>query len=330
MKPAAPVTATSIHEPIPSAPMRTSRAIRAAAWAVVAAGIAAPLVRRRVRAPALVVIGVAAAAPPALCVARARTPARDVAVCLLQMWAYVAAYEMPHDDPQALERRVRVDYPVRIDRVLGLGVLPGIRLQRRASRPGAVRRYEKVLVWCHWLWFLVPHSTLAFILLRDRERLPRAAVLTYAVFDLGAIGYWVVPTAPPWYAAAHGRLEDGSTPAVRRMMWEYGEEFWGERWSSLYDLLGGNPLAAMPSLHFATSVMAAHLLAEVGPVPGLAGWSYALTLGLALVYLGEHYVIDLLGGLALTEAVRHHPPGAAVLARRVSRGLQVLEARARG
>ncbi len=44
-------------------------------------------------------------------------------------------------------------------------------------------------------------------------------------------------------------------------------------------------LDAMPSLHFATSVMAAHLLAEVGRVPGAAGWAYA-TLGVALVYLG--------------------------------------------
>jgi membrane-associated phospholipid phosphatase len=310
--------------------MRTSRAIRATAWAVVAAGIAAPLVRRRIRAPAPVTIGVAAAAPLALCVARPRTPARDVGTVALQMWAYVAAYEMPHDDPDALERRVRVDYPIRIDRVLGLGVLPGIRLQRRASRPGALRRYEKVLVWCHWLWFLVPHSTLAFILLRHRERLPRAAVLTYAVFDLGAIVYWAVPTAPPWYAAAHGRLEDGSTPAIRRMMWEYGEQFWEERWSALYDLLGGNPLAAMPSLHFATSVMAAHLLAEVGPVPGAVGWSYALTLGFALVYLGEHYVIDLVAGLALTEGVRRCSSRAAPLFRRVSMGVQALEARAAG
>ena len=52
------------------------------------------------------------------------------------------------------------------------------------------------------------------------------------------------------------------------MMIEYGEQFWGDRWGALYDVLGGNPLAAMPSLHFATSLMAAHLLSEVGPVAG--------------------------------------------------------------
>ena len=60
----------------------------------------------------------------------------------------------------------------------------------------------------------------------------------------------------------------------------------------------------MPSLHFATSVMAAHVLGEAGPVAGRVGWAYAGTLGFALVYLGEHYVVDLLAGLALTEGVR--------------------------
>ena len=64
----------------------------------------------------------------------------------------------------------------------------------------------------------------------------------------------------------------------------------------------------MPSLHFATSLMAALLLAEVGPLAGALGCAYAATLGFALVYLGEHYVVDLLAGAALTR--RGAPAGA--------------------
>jgi len=310
--------------------LRTSRAIRAAAWTIVAAGVAAPLVRRRVKLPKPAVLATAAAAPVALCVAVPRTRARDVCTCALQMWAYLAAYEMPHDDPEALERRVRIDYPVQVDRVLGLGTPPTLRVQRLLSVPGHPRRAEKVLVWTHWLWFTVPHAATAYVLVRDRERFGRAAALTYAVFDLGAVAYWLVPTAPPWYAAQEGRLGNGTTPRVRRMMIEYGEQFWKHRWGPLYSLLGGNPLAAMPSLHFATSVNAAHLLAEVGPVEGALGWTYALTLGVALVYLGEHYVVDLLAGLALTEGVRRLAPAAAPAARRFAGVVEAIEARARG
>jgi PAP2 superfamily len=88
-------------------------------------------------------------------------------------------------------------------------------------------------------------------------------------------------------------------------------------------------LAAMPSLHFATSVMAAHLLAETGPVAGAIGWGYAGTLGVALVHLGEHYVVDLAAGLALAEGIRRAAPSARPLLERFSAGVQALEARAR-
>jgi hypothetical protein len=309
--------------------MRGSSAIRAAAWGAVVLGAAAPLVRRRLGLPPPVVTAAAAAAPVALAVAVRRSHLRDVAVVCLQMNAYVATYEMPHDDPERLRARVRVRYPVVGDRILGLGELPGVRLQRAfARRQGEpLHSVEQVLVWCHWLWFLVPHGTVGYLLLRRRELFPRGAVQVYAVFDVGLIGYWALPTAPPWYAAQVGALGP-ATPPLRRMMPEHGEAFWKGAWRPLYDVLGGNPLAAMPSLHFATSVMAAHMLSEAGRVQGALGWSYALTLGFALVYLGEHYVVDLLAGLALAEGVRHYGPRAAPLVRAASRAIQRLEARA--
>jgi hypothetical protein len=319
--------------------VRRSSAIRATAWAVVAAGIAAPLARKRVQAPRLALQSVAFAAPVGLSVAMRRSRTRDVAVCGLQMWAYLAAYKTPHDDPQAQQRRTRFDYPIAADRVLGLGELPTVRLQRALARVGADgpewRALDRVLVWAHWVWFAVPHGTVAFLLLRHSERFPRGAALTYAVFDTGAVFYWLVPTAPPWYAeATQSERENGSTQShgavaghsVRRMMAEYGEHFWRDNWGPLYSVLGGNPLAAMPSLHFATSLMAALLLAEVGALPGAFGFAYLTTLGFALVYLGEHYAIDLLAGAALTGAVRRLAPRAAPLAQRVTRALGALEA----
>jgi membrane-associated phospholipid phosphatase len=277
---------------------------------------------------------VAFAAPVGLSIAARRSRRRDVAVCCLQMWAYVAAYKTPNDDAQRQARRVRIDYPIDIDRVLGLGELPTVRLQRRLARVGREgvewREMDKALVWTHWVWFMVPHGTLAYILVRRPGSFPRAAVMTYAVFDIGAMIYWVLPTAPPWYAASVAGRDVAHHPSVRRLMVEYGEFFWRDGWGPLYSVLGGNPLAAMPSLHFATSVMAASLLAEGGPLAGALGWAYASTLGFALVYLGEHYVIDLLAGAALTAAVRRWGPRARPALVGVGRGLAALEAAAHG
>jgi hypothetical protein len=305
--------------------------MRATAWGVVAAGVTAPLLRKRIRAPALLVQAVAYSAPLGLCIAVRRSRLRDAAVCGLQMWAYVAAYKHPHDDPEAQRRNTHFDYPIVLDRLLGVGELPTVRLQRTLARVSPEgpqwRALDRALVWAHWSWFMVPHSALAYILVRHRERFPRAAVLMYAVFDIGASFYWIVPTAPPWYAASEA-MPGGDEPAVRRMMVEYGELFWQDGWGPLYSVFGGNPLAAMPSLHLATSLMAALLLAEVGPVQGALGCAYLITLAFALVYLGEHYVVDLLGGAALTLAVRRLGPRAAPTLRRAASAIAALEARA--
>jgi len=296
---------------------------------MVLAGVAAPLLRKRVNAPPLLTQMVAYGAPLGLCVAMPRSRTRDLATCGLQMWAYLAAYKTPHDDPDVQQRRVHIDYPAAADRFIGMGELPTVRLQRALARSGPDgpqwQALDRLLVWAHWSWFAVPHGSLAYILVRHPARFPRAAVMTYAVFNLGAGVYWLAPTAPPWYAASVRRVGHGGLGEVRRMMVEYGEFFWRDRWGSLYSVFGGNPLAAMPSLHFATSVMAALLLAEVGPVAGALGASYAVVLGFALVYLGEHYAVDLLAGAALTGAVRRFAPAARPLIAGLGRIVAALE-----
>jgi membrane-associated phospholipid phosphatase len=299
--------------------VRRPSVLRTAALAAVAVGIAAPLLRRRLRIPKPVVSVLAWQSPAALSLALRPSRTSAALVYTAQMLAYLAHYEMPHDDAEALLRRVRVDYPIRADRVLGGGETPTVRLQRALGRPGRVHPHDTLLSGVHWVWFFVPHSAAAYVLWRRPDRFARAAALMSATFDVGVVFYWIVPTAPPWHA---GRV--GALPPVRRIMVEAGERFWGPAWRPLYDLLGGNPFAAMPSLHFATSVTAAHVVSDVARGPGAVAWAYAAALGFALVYLGEHYVVDLAAGLALAEGVRLGAPRAEPHARRLVEGLRRL------
>ncbi len=300
--------------------------MRAGATAAIGAAFAVPLLRRRRRIPGAVTIAATAAAPLALAVLRPRTRTRDAFVFALQMWAFAIVHELPYDDPDALRRRLRFRYPIAIDRAIGLGELPNVRLQRAFSVPGRVTKRDRFLSMVHWVWFLQPHASLLWILARDVDRFPRSARQMAAVYDLGCLIYFLVPTAPPWWAGENGHLKSD----VRRVMVEVGEDVWGPAWTPLYDALGGNPWAAMPSLHFATSLQAAILLSETGRVPGALGWSYALTLGFALVYLCEHYVIDLTVGAALVALVRGGESFADPVAQVVSRGVQRLERVANG
>ena len=310
-------------------------AVRAAAGLALAGSVAVPLARRRVRVPAPVTIAATAAGPFALAVLLPRTKARDAALFGLQMWAFTVIHELPYDDPDRLRRRLHVRYPIRVDRALGLGELPNVRLQAAFSRPGQVTVLDRVLAVVHWAWFVEPHLALLWILVRRDERFARAARQMAVAYDLGCAAYFALPTAPPWWAAEQGHLADeldrgdaevvAKSRRLRRVMVEVGEETWGRAWPKLYESLGGNPWAAMPSLHFATSLLAAILLSEAGPVAGAAGWGYALTLGFALAYLGEHYAVDLAAGAALVALVRCGEPLAAPLALRVSAVTQLLE-----
>jgi membrane-associated phospholipid phosphatase len=295
--------------------------VRGAAVAGLVGAIAVPLLRKRLKIPPGVTVAALAAGPPSLAVAGRRTRLRDAGMYALQMWMFTMGHELPYDDPEAARSRLRVGYPIRVDRVIGGGELPNVRLQKALAGLGRRNAVDRILSWVHWAWFFEPHGALAWILARHPEHFARSARQMSAVFDLGCAVYMAVPMAPPWWAS-----EEGHTDAeVRRIMVEVGEEEWGKAWPVLYDTLGGNPWAAMPSLHFATSLMAALLLAETGTVEGAAGWTYVAALGFALVYLGEHYVIDLLAGAAIVVAVRRGERFVDPLAQAVSRGLQRLE-----
>ncbi len=308
-------------------PKRTRRspalrtAVRAGAAGALAAAVAVPLLRHRLRIPAPVTVVACASGPLALAVLFPRSRKRDVGLYMLQMWGFTMVHELPYDDPDRLRSRLRTQYPIVADRAIGLGRLPNARLQRGLARLPGVAVIDRFLTWVHWLWFLEPYASLVYILVRHPDRFPRAARRLAAVFDVGCIGYFAVPTAPPWWASEQGLTDE----EVRRIMVEVGEQTWRGAWPRMYAALGGNPWAAMPSLHFATSTTAAISLAEAGRGPGAVGWAYALTLGFALVYLGEHYVTDLVAGGALVAAVRRGELLAEPAVEGINAGLQRLE-----
>lgn len=304
-------------------PVRRGKLVRAGAFTGLAGALVTPLVRKQLRVPSAVTVAACAVGPLAVAVLWKRSPRRDVGLFATQMWGFMMAHEVPHDDPEALRRRLKVRYTVDIDRRLGGGTLPNTRLQRLVSRPGRVTVFDRALAWVHWLWFLEPYAALIYLLVRHPSRFPRAARQMAAVFDIGCGVYFAAPTAPPWWAAQEGYTGPDD---VRRIMVEIGEETWGPAWPWMYGTLGSNPWAAMPSLHFATSVLTAILLAEADETAGALASAYAAALGFALVYLGEHYVIDLIAGTALVLAVRGGEPLAEPFVDLVNGGLRRLEA----
>jgi membrane-associated phospholipid phosphatase len=65
----------------------------------------------------------------------------------------------------------------------------------------------------------------------------------------------------------------------------------------------GNPWGSMPSDHVASAAITAMGLAELGPAYGALGWGYVALASFSVVYLGEHYLVDVLAGLGIALAV---------------------------
>ena len=296
--------------------------MRAAAVGAIAASVVVPLVRKRLKLPAATTIAATVAGPVGTAVLFPRTKTRDAVLFGQQMWAFTVVHELPYDDPDALRRRLRIRYPIASDRLIGLGKLPNARLQKWLGGADGPTNLDRLLSFAHWAWFLEPHASLLFILTRDNPKFARAARQMAAAYDLGCAGYFAVPTAPPWWAAENGHTGD---ERVERLMEKVGEDVWGPVWPHLFKAAGGNPWAAMPSLHFGASVLAAMLLSESNRTAGAVGWAYAGVLGFALVHLGEHYVTDLLAGLALVAIVRKGEPLAEPWALALSDSVQRLE-----
>jgi membrane-associated phospholipid phosphatase len=269
---------------------------RRALLAYVPAAIAFARKRRDIGASRPLSVLITWAAPAAVHAAMPPGRKRAAAVWAAHMWAYKVNFEIPYDRPEELRRRLHIDEPLRGDTAIGRGMAPGQRLQRRLRHPPDLTILDRALSYLYYTWEAVPHLVLAWILRNEPERFRSAAIRLGATFDLSLLGYWAFPSAPPWWASEReGRMDQ----EVRRVVFEVAAELKRQRRPRIDHNPASNPWAAMPSDHFATAAMTALLLSELGAVPGALGALYALGLGTALVYTGEHYVTDLLAGLGL-------------------------------
>jgi hypothetical protein len=178
-----------------------------------------------------------------------------------------------------------------VDKVIGLGRVPSVRLQGWLydGTPGA---FEHALDHVH-SWHVAALLGALFLLWLDsrREYLRAAAAALGSAFA-AAVGFLVFPAAPPWLAACHGLI--GPLERIR----EHGHQC--PRAVSdpalLTRLFDDNPVAAVPSLHGAWSTFVALIIWRWRPRLWPIGVAYALLQQFTVVYLGEHYVADLIAG----------------------------------
>lgn len=195
-----------------------------------------------------------------------------------------------------------VTAPIRIDEWLahlwGGEVVPTVSLQHElcvdpCEKGGPLRWYDYATSAVYASHFLAGLTIAGILWLRNRalwlQWIRRYVTISY----LALAGYIVFPMAPPWMA---GR--DGFLPEVTRMSSRAFQHLGIERTSMIFGGLP-NKTAAMPSLHAGFAFLIAFYA-----VRRLHGWwrwlllLYPAAMSWALIYAGEHYLIDaVMGGV---------------------------------
>lgn len=323
--PRRPVPPARVLEPYRRKHLKRSRRRPAWRWtrwllaAYVPAALALTTARRRLHVRPVITLGVVTVTPLAVAALTPRGRVRYAAVGMAYMWVFKVTWELPSDDPDKLRDRVQVRYPIRIDGALGGGVPPTLRLQRALRDPSRVTALDRAVALIYASWF-VPHAVLGYVWLRHPEYVPRAAGRLAASYQVTTPFYALLPTAPPWWASEI-RGEMGGE--VQRVLRHVVRDLRGRPHEESSDG-PGNPWGSMPSDHIASAAITAMGLSEMGPVYGALGWAYVVLAGFSVVYLGEHYVVDVLAGLALAETIRLAEPVVSPLVRDVARRLEWL------
>ncbi|WP_372736826.1 phosphatase PAP2 family protein [Nocardioides sp.] len=204
---------------------------------------------------------------------------------------------------------VHYSMPIRVDEWIsstfgGNGALPTQQLQdawcgRPCLRESDPRWYDVFFTTVYASHFLTGLTIAAVLWVRERAEW----VLwfrRYVAMNFGALVVYIAyPMAPPWLAADEGYLAE----QIPRLT--------GRGWRDLglgrLDLVlqgVGNPVAAMPSLHAGITFLVA--MYGIWRLRTPLRWLlvlYPLAMSTALVYYGEHYVIDIVAGALLAVVV---------------------------
>jgi hypothetical protein len=169
-----------------------------------------------------------------------------------------------------------------MDRVLGLGLTPGERLQSWFFH-GHTTMFDSFWLGIYDAWFLVPTVLTLYMVIFHWNLFRSYAAMRLLVYFLPLPIYFLIPTEPPWMAISGLRIQSLTTAGFP---------------------FDSNPVAAFPSMHVLTPVTIALWLAwKRIDVMAWVFWIFSGMTIFAVLYLGEHYLVDVLASLAIAPVI---------------------------
>lgn len=173
------------------------------------------------------------------------------------------------------------------------GFLPTVKLQSLLYNPAHLHWYDYLAVTLYICHFVTPMIIGYFLWLKDKSIFKKFTYGILGVSYAAFITYIIFPAMPPWMASSFNYI-----PPIKEVTGVVMSHFLKTDISlpSVLSFAGGNPVAAIPSLHAAFPLMISFFLYKWNKKIGLIFFPYVLGVWFAVIYLGEHYFIDVVIG----------------------------------
>ena len=212
-------------------------------------------------------------------------------VDFLPVIVFLYAYDLLRGGADELSTHVYALPQLRVDEWLFGGTAPTITLQHALWTSGHPHVWDYVAIAVYLTYFVVPVTVAAVLWYKAPVLFGRYVSLWIGLSFAALITYALYPASPPWLASHQGFLPHvvRITPQLTRSL---GVDLSRVMDSQAYV----NKVAAVPSLHAATALLIALFF-----WPRTVRWRWLLALypvamAVSLVYLGEHYVSDIVLG----------------------------------
>ncbi len=183
------------------------------------------------------------------------------------------------------------------------GEIPTLWLQQHLYNPAHIQWYDALVSLVYFSHFVGTLTVAVILWLRSRTMWASWVRRWFTLTALGLATYFLYPAAPPWYAYPDrplwlfGVSLPDQVHRISTRGWEVIGLHGAGNLLNAAQVNASNPIAAMPSLHAAYSLL---IVVFFLPKVRRRWWplllTYPLAMAFTLVYSGEHYMIDILMG----------------------------------
>lgn len=180
-----------------------------------------------------------------------------------------------------LPKLVHVQEPINADLQL-FGSIPTLVLQQLYRTPFL----DYLAASFYSLHFIAP-TVFAFVLWKYSPGNYRKYALALAVGTYSAlVTFLVYPVAPPWYGVN-----------ATRILFQVDNDLGVPFYRTIFDYIQSDPFAAFPSLHAMYPWLISLFALKIKKIRALPILVFPVGVWFSAVYLGEHYVVDIIGGV---------------------------------